>query len=367
MTSPLEKRTAEKNAALLSKLKKILPELAYRAAKKASKEGQLALRVDKNPNGKKIVQVVAVKAGEIGRGAYHKRDRGAVHSALYNLQPTTVDIERIGAKTQTLTKNGKDTPVKTWDAQPALFKGGSIENIKAFFSNKADEYAIFYRSSTEFTGQDEDEWDAATLPEGQRVGFETGPVFIYVGPLALMKANAKEYTSIGSLGDVIAEVAINVIEFGGGAAGELGEATSQAGEIASNVLEVIGGAKDAKKLHDDYFKGEDEKSPSLWNRRFVEENLQLEVCLAASESEAPAIVLASDETLTSEILEMDGKQMLGVSLGKVGRLIPGLLQRALRDLEKDVTGKRPPTTAERRRMFAEQGRQPASRNFREKL
>jgi hypothetical protein len=330
------------NDALLAKLREILPQRAYEAAQQAASKGPLALKVSKNPNGTKIVHVVAVRAGRIGGGAYHKTQRDPSRSKLYNLEPTTVDVERQRVSHKTRTKGDESLEVPTLDAQPALYVGGTVAEIDSFFAKNATTYAIFYSSSKEFTGQDEpDEMDLAMFPEqfeGQAM-LEPGTVHVYVSGLGLVEAGQKDYKSVGSLGDVIADVTINVVNFAaGGAGGAAGEPTTAMGEAAHSALELIGGAKDAKEIYDKYFKPKS-VGESLWSRDFVEKYLQLEVCVTMDESRGPSISLASDASLKSKVLKIDGKDMLGISLGKVQDLLPELLDQAFDDLEASVSAK----------------------------
>ncbi len=345
-------RTKIENERILARIKQELPKKVYESAKKASQKGPIALQVSKSSNGEQILGFVAVKAGETGGAAYKKVTKGDMRSddGMYNFQHTTLDMARQGVTQKSMERKGKKVNVPTLDANMGLHKEGTIEEIKSYFAKNQNTYAIFWSAekskvpgfgahSKAYSGQDEPDKDEyfPEFFEGQAV-MEPGPVHIYVSGLALVGIDDKGYTSKGSWGDVITDVATNIIEFAGGAvAGAAPEPTTLAGQIGHSTLEGVGGIKDAKGLYDKYFKGKTTQEP-FFSRDFVEDFLKFEVSWSQEPLDGKDDAIVHSKSLMSELLVFDDKWALGISMAEVGAKVDSMLESAMRRLERSGSG-----------------------------
>ena len=259
----------ERNKIILARLKSVLPEAAYKAAKKSASKGPLAIKLAKNPDGETVLAVVALQASARLRGEatpFHAHDpawttkeqKGAYHlEARYQEsvpQQSTARTEKHGKKSRKVhTLNAIEQALR-WD--------GTRAQIQKYLDNHPEDYAIVARISTATSGYDiPDEQDAAYMPADlleeinknirEDLGRTEKPV-LYIAGTKLLEHDSQMYTSCGSWGDVVAAFATNVATFAGGAVAGV-EGFQPATEGVQDAVDAISAVGDVKGARD--FKG----------------------------------------------------------------------------------------------------------------
>jgi hypothetical protein len=409
MTEDSQPHQPTPNEALLARLKEVLPREAYKAAKRASSKGPLAVRLQKGPRGDQVLQVVALRAaGRINGVPFHARDPEwsiKPQKGAYHFEPTAQ--EAIPQRTTKRRQADKKHRARTLNAvaQALRFEGTRTE-IQAYLDSHANALAIVEKADIEAVAHlDEYNWEEEMQYQAEHL--RPRPLIVSVAGTKLLEHDAKEYRSVGSWGDVIAQVGLNVLSFvSAGAGGAIPEAHGAVGQGASAANSVIGGAndlKDAKEVPSkigEAFHGKDESKkpdPKLsalassvlgstdpqqvyadyglenadknadWARKFIEDNLRFHLCIdekpvagALAQKSIPTHV----DWLGQHVDLFPGKEvnmpMLVYSLSDVGSAFDSLITDITNKIHTDATAK---TKTLRQREFAARGKQDASRGL----
>jgi hypothetical protein len=394
----------ERNKLILARLKSVLPEAAYNAAKKSATKGPLAMKLAKNADGETVFAVVALQARTRMSGEatpFHAHDPSwtlekqkgfklptGQHVTPHHLEATYQESVPQHATKRTEHRGKRDKTVFTLNAvgQPLRWEGTRAQ-IQKYLDNHPEEYAIVARISAETAGFDiPDEQDAAYMPPELLAEYKKNiketleraeePV-LYIAGTKLLAHDSQMYTSTGSWGDVVAAFAINVAQVVGGAVAGVEAFQPQFPGVQTVVdgMQAIPDAWDAKDGRKDKIKEalgrpdeeEDYKLSPLaedvlgsndakkvydqyglvhmhkdrdWARQFIENELQFHVCVAGVGDELPGSL--ASKKIPVRVREFDDEPMAVYALSDVKKAFNTLMDQILREITTSAASRTKP-------------------------